>query len=172
MKLLNYDYFITKGYSSTNGNMRCVAYLLDTKTWGTEFGNENAKYVIGGPTIELLFASYNHKMNTTFESQAANSNGYVIRRNSTEGWQERIDKMFSTSDSLYVITSNVGAQGYFISSPSPLAGGAYIMRICTDGTINNWGGSTTYLGFRPVVCLNSNVNLKVSGESYEIITSN
>ena len=62
LKALNSDYFNTKNYSSTNGNMKAVAYMMDTTAWNSKFlDNDKADYVIGGPTIELLFKSYNEK---------------------------------------------------------------------------------------------------------------
>ena len=46
IKALNNDYF-TKGYSSSNNNMKSVAYMLDTNAW-SGFEVDKAEYAIGG----------------------------------------------------------------------------------------------------------------------------
>ena len=50
IKALNNDYFNIKGYSSTNSNMKAIAYLLDTETCEV-FAGSKAEYAIGGPSI-------------------------------------------------------------------------------------------------------------------------
>ena len=65
LKALNNDYFNTKNYTSTNDNMKDVAYMMDTKAWNSKFLDSNkADYCIGGPSVELLFKSYNEKYKT------------------------------------------------------------------------------------------------------------
>ena len=62
--------------------MKDVAYMMDTKAWNSKFLDSNkADYCIGGPSVELLFKSYNEKYKTAFESQASSANGYQIRKN-------------------------------------------------------------------------------------------
>ena len=119
LKALNNDYFNTKNYTSTNDNMKDVAYMMDTKAWNSKFLDSNkADYCIGGPSVELLFKSYNEKYKTAFESQASSANGYQIRKTSSDGWSNYVDSMLSKSDPLYVITSSSNAYAYWLASPS------------------------------------------------------
>ena len=119
LKALNNDYFNTKNYSSTNDNMKSVAYMMDTTAWNSKFlDNNKADYCIGGPSVELLFKSYNEKYKTAFESQASSANGYQIRKTSSGGWSNYVDSMLSKSDPLYVITSSSNAYAYWLASPS------------------------------------------------------
>jgi type II secretory pathway pseudopilin PulG len=67
--------------TSTNTNIRVVAYMLDTRIWNKKFRNsEYADYVIGGPTIEMYCASYNETHPTNNVSCEAESNtiGYKV----------------------------------------------------------------------------------------------
>ena len=68
LKELNNDYFNTKGFSSENNNMKAVAYMMDTTAWNSKFKDtkNKADYVIGGPSVELLFKSYNDKYKTAY----------------------------------------------------------------------------------------------------------
>ncbi len=59
VKKLNNDFF-NEGFTSSYANMRAVAYMLDTDVWSC-FKTEQAEYAIGGPTVEMLMASYNKK---------------------------------------------------------------------------------------------------------------
>ncbi len=119
LKALNNDYFNIKNYSSTDyNNMKSVAYMMDTKAWNSKFLDSNkADYCIGGPSVELLFKSYNEKYKKAYESQAASASGYQIRKTSSDSWADYGVSMLSTSDPLYVITSSF-ANAYWLASPS------------------------------------------------------
>ena len=62
MKWFNKDYF-DKGYSSTNNNMKAVAYLLDKAIWTDKFKGNGAEYVVGGPSLDMVLTSYNQYTN-------------------------------------------------------------------------------------------------------------
>ena len=173
LKALNNDYFNTKGFTSTNSNMKSVAYMMDTTAWNSKFKGNKAEYAIGGPTVELLFKSYKGKYGTTYESQAIESSdktntGYQIRKTSKDTWANYVSSMLTTNDSLYVITSPTNALAYWLASPS--AGNADdVMTVNYYGYVaNDYYYSDAY-GFRPLVCLQSNVTLeKVSDTEYAI----
>ena len=174
LKALNNDYFNTKGYTSENDNMKSVAYMMDTTAWNSKFRDTNkAEYVIGGPTVELLFKSYNEKYKTAYESQAVESSdksntGYQIRKTSSDSWSTGIGSMLKTSDSLYVITKQTDAYAYWLASPS--ASNAYfVMYVNCSGRVSNNNYNYGNGGFRPLVCLKSDVTLeKVSDTEYAI----
>ena len=173
LKALNNDYFNTKGFTSTNSNMKSVAYMMDTTAWNSKFKGNKAEYAIGGPTVELLFKSYNGKYGTTYESQAIESSdktntGYQIRKTSKDTWANYVSSMLTTNDSLYVITSQTNALAYWLASPSAGNTG-YVMVVGYDGSVGYDYYSYSSYGFRPLVCLQSNVTLeKVSDTEYAI----
>ena len=167
LKALNNDYFNTKNYSSTDDNMKAVAYMMDTKAWNSKFLDSNkADYCIGGPSVELLFKSYNEKYKTAYESQASSATGYQIRKTSSDSWDSRGSPMLSTSDPLYEITSTSNAMGYWLASPDTYE---LVMNVYYIGYVNAYFYSNDCKGFRPLVCLKSNIKLqKVSNTQYAI----
>ena len=175
LKALNNDYFNTKGFSSTNNNMKSVAYMMDTTAWNSKFKDTNNKadYVIGGPSVELLFKSYNAKYKTAFESQAVESSdkrntGYQIRKTSSDSWANYVSSMLSTSDPLYVITAQSNALAYWLASPS--ANDAdFVLSAYYYGGVGDSDYRYDSSGFRPLVCLQAGVKLqKVSDKQYTI----
>ena len=169
LKALNNDYFNTKGYTSENSNMKSVAYMMDTTAWNSKFRDTSkAEYVVGGPTVELLFKSYNEKYKTAYESQASSATGYQIRKTSSDSWSTGIGSMLKTSDSLYVITKQTDALAYWLASPSA-NDTDYVMYVSCSGGVSINYYFTSYIGFRPLVCLKSDVTLeKVSDTEYAI----
>ena len=115
IKGLNNSYFST-GKSSTSDNMKSVAYMLDTKAWSGFAVTGKADYAIGGPTVELLFKSYNQKYGTKYVAEATSNTGYMIGENGTA--DSYYFYLSNTSDPLYVITSNANAAAYWLASPS------------------------------------------------------
>ena len=173
LKALNNDYFNTKGFTSTNSNMKSVAYMMDTTAWNSKFKGNKAEYAIGGPTVELLFKSYKGKYGTTYESQAIESSdktntGYQIRKTSKDTWANYVSSMLTTNDSLYVITSQTNALAYWLASPSAYST-SDVMIVYFYGEVNHNSYNYNSYGFRPLVCLQSNVTLeKVSDTEYAI----
>ena len=94
--------------------MKSVAYMLDTKAW-SGFATDKAEYAIGGPTVELLFKSYNQKYGTNYVAEATSSTGYKVGSGSASGYGFTLS---NTSDPLYVITSEANAYAYWLASPS------------------------------------------------------
>ena len=169
LKALNNDYFNTKGYTSENSNMKSVAYMMDTTAWNSKFRDTSkAEYVVGGPTVELLFKSYNEKYKTAYESQASSATGYQIRKTSSDSWSTGIGSMLKTSDSLYVITKQTDALAYWLASPSAYSTD-YVMNVNCNGSVTYYDYDNLSYGFRPLVCLKSDVTLeKVSDTEYAI----
>ena len=169
LKALNNDYFNTKGYTSENSNMKSVAYMMDTTAWNSKFRDTSkAEYVVGGPTVELLFKSYNEKYKTAYESQASSATGYQIRETSSDSWSNYVNSMLKTSDSLYVITKQTDALAYWLASPSACNADDVMVVYC-DGIVSADDYNYSRNGFRPLVCLKSDVTLeKVSDTEYAI----
>ena len=115
LKGLNNSYFST-GKSSTYSNMKSVAYMLDTNAWSKFAVTGKADYAIGGPTVELLFKSYNQKYSgTNYVAEATSNYGYKVGSGSASGYSLRLS---NTTDPLYVITSRSNATAYWLASPS------------------------------------------------------
>ena len=169
LKALNNDYFNTKGYTSENSNMKSVAYMMDTTAWNSKFRDTSkAEYVVGGPTVELLFKSYNEKYKTAYESQASSATGYQIRKTSSDSWSNYVNSMLKTSDSLYVITKQTDALAYWLASPSA-SDASGVMIVSYYGGVSTYNYDYSNGGFRPLVCLKSDVTLeKVSDTEYAI----
>ena len=116
IKGLNNSYFNDNNFTSTENNMKSVAYMLDTKAWSGFAVTGKADYAIGGPTVELLFKSYNQKYETNYVAEATSTTGYIIGENGTANVYSL--HLSNTSDPLYVITSQNNALAYWLASPS------------------------------------------------------
>ena len=172
IKNLNSSFFARSDASTNkNYNMKAVAYMLDTTAWSTfKDSNGKADYVIGGPTLEMLFKSYNQKHpGKNYEAQATSSTGYQLRVNGGT-WKNYTDSSsdyLDSSDSLYVLPSSKGADAMWVASPS-----AYHPSLVVYVTFNGYVSGSNYTnynyGFRPLVCLKSNVQLQESGDGFSI----
>ena len=186
IKALNSQYFATFPEKRIETNKIAIASMLDTTVWKEYMDSleqtGKAEYAIGGPTIEMLSNSYNRK-NNLFNNQnegkyqvdvpSTNNSGYgyMISYDYGNTWDSYIvggtDVGLSTSDSLYV-TQNIG---YWIASPSAHSD-ITLMSVSSSGWI---GVQSEYaradsFGFRPVVCLKSEIQLeKVENGKYKIV---
>ena len=163
---LNSDYFNKYGSeNSTSDNMKAVAYMLDTseEVWGKVAGDK-AKYAIGGPTLELLFKSYNEKYNTNnkYQAQATSVRGYKISADGGDNFGHSISSSsdyLNAVDDLYVIDETDDAYAMWVASPSDHDIDE-VYRIHCGGSVDNTYFTYHGIGFRPVVCLQSNVQLE------------
>ena len=158
IKNLNNDYFNVKGFESSYNNMKAVAYMLDTKAWKGFTGNK-AEYAIGGPSLELFFKSYNKKYGTNYIAEAVNEWGYRMKNNDTSSSSILLS---NRSDPLYVKTF-MDPFGYWISSPGDDPN-YYICNVMWNGGVTYTRYSEDKYGFRPIVCLKSNVELQDNGD--------
>ena len=146
-------------------NAKAVAYMLDTTAWGVKFKNSSnssyINYVTGGPTLEQFKESFNQIHTTTadqiFYSENENT-GYCVKKGSAPGTSD-YSAQFSTADNnLYFITADTKASCAWLASPS--AGSQInVMRADCNGIVNFHYYSNNNAGFRPLVCLKSEVKL-------------
>ena len=170
---LNKSYFIDNPTfsSGNNNNMKAVAYMLDTTAWSTfKDSNGKADYAIGGPTLEMLFKSYNQKHSgKNYEAQATSATGYQLRVNGGI-WENNIDSSsnyLDPKDGFYVLPSSKGAYAMWLASPA--AYDVYnVMNVNCNGNVCSYGCNVSTNGFRPLVCLKSNVQLQESGDGFSI----
>lgn len=183
IKRLNSSYFYkeengkqVKNYSSNNSNMKAVAYLLDTVAWNSKFKVNNdstVDYVIGGPTVEMLMKSYSEKSGGKYLAKATSEIGYKIGVDNEENMENYWPGMFYLSyNSLYFLKKDEDvkkAAAYWIASPSAGGNANNLITVYYNAHV----GSDSYrannaIGFRPVVCLNSNVLLQENNGIYEL----
>ena len=155
-----FDYLSTNSTTSgSNENMQAIAYMLDTNKWSDFADSTYADYAIGGPTVEMLFASYNKKYtDVNYQARVPNKNGYQISQNGGSSWDtEYHPNIFDVSDNLYVLAATIdkdgngkveiqdarlqyGASSFWVASPSAY-GSKYVMRVGCDGAC---GGNNNY----------------------------
>ena len=151
-------------YSSSNSNMKAVAYMLDTDVWNV-YKTDKADYAIGGPTVELLMASYSKKMGVDYQAKATSATGYQISEDGGTKWTNLCNGMLSRIETLYVLPvgSTSGANAMKLASPSVYRS-YYVMDVSYSGDVGYGDYDYSYGGFRPVVCLNSKVSVTDNGD--------
>ena len=163
LRSLNSKWYSTLGNNeATNENAKAVAWLMDQNVWnGWKDEAGLAKYVIGGPTLELFAKSYNSNAsnNNTHEIKySANTEfGYTINNNSTT---EKLYFDYNFNDGIY--TSNIEESdkdydSYWIASPKAMVGdtqweGNAIFTINKNKGFY-FGASYYGLGVRPVAII-------------------
>ena len=156
--------------SSTNSNIKAVAFMLDTNVWSAKYVNrEYAEYAIGGPTLEMFIESYNKTHPEKILYCTANSKGYYVSW--TEGEKDYAVSELDVDESLYVIKDDTNTLGMWISSPSADENSdGYVVRVGYNGRLgrNNYYYSSQ--GIRPIVCLKPETQLeKISDTEYKIV---
>ena len=155
-------------YPSSNNNMKATEYMLDsTNAKWSGLKNSYAKWVIGGPTLELLVASYNavNPTNTrTIADFTANATGYA--RTLEYG------TLPNTTQSGVAYNPWNHNKNYWIAGPSSQDAPCVLAIFCDGAGV---GMSASYTAqrysFRPVVCLKSDVTLKwdIDHNKYDLI---
>ena len=156
------DYFVERepsAYSSTNNNMKATAYMLDTNKW-SKFKGNRAEYAIGGPTLELFLKSYNDRytgeLTEYLEQYVKDATGYELKKKNEEVYYDYKDAYLNTENSLYVLGQRANAM--WLATPSCMAVDN-VMYISYNGDINSNSYDYNDIGFRPIVCLASDVVL-------------
>ena len=177
-----YEYLTYNHVSSTDNNMKVVAYMCDTSVWN-KFKTSKADFAIGGPTIELLFKSYNKKYGTNYLAGSLESNetskdsegksvesinktGYRISNNGGNSWTTGYNYTVITQDTTYILRQG-NTRGIWLASPSAVA--QFIMRVDSNGQVDSDGIFGTHQGFRPIVCLKADVQLEKVDDGYRIV---
>ena len=173
IKKLNYSYYNSGYAGESQPNMRAVASMLDTNIWSSFMDNKGkAKYAIGGPTVEMLMKSYNDCHETDYGAKASSENGYQVTKTATSdtGWANNNPSMVSNDTNKLYVSENTkeNAVAYWLASPSG-AGYDYVSLVNFGGSMisNSYGGMNG--GFRPVICLKSNVELEKQEDGTYII---
>ncbi len=155
--------------------MKAVAYMLDTSIWSKFAKEDVADYAIGGPTIELLFKSYNATHKTSYVAGATSNSGYQIKGQEGDNWSNTKGNMLKT-EKPYVIKDNTYMPSTWLASPSGSATNCMLVVGLRNDTWSDLGyqacnyEDTGDGHFRPLVCLKSGIHLEKSDDgNYEIV---
>ena len=152
--------------ASTYQNIRAVAFMLDETRWSAKYANSNyAEYAIGGPTLEMFVASYNKAHPEKPMYCSANSTGYYISW--TNGGTDYYIDGLDTSESLYVISDTFKAYAMWLGSPSAINADS-LMNVNYVGYVL-YGYYISHSGFRPLVCLKSDIQLEKQSDGKYLI---
>ena len=124
---------------------RAVSYMLDTDIWSIFVDERYAEYAILSPTSTLCFAAFKN-FNSLFDFEGISDEmitSWLLKMSCYSSYYRFYDFMF---------LSSFGAENCYIQ-------GADTGKISSYYDIKDNGG------FRPVVCLKSNVMLKVNGDN-------
>ena len=143
-------------------NMGSTAYMLDTEIWTNVYKDSDyTKYVIGGPTLELLCASWNKKYpNNKLYYSTDEAEYYYIGTTSQEKKHHIEIPSVGIKDTLYVGPDKDNVGQYWIASPVNYKYFNENYNVGDDFIgIGDFITDISQIGLRPVVCLKSNVKL-------------
>lgn len=145
---------------TNNRNMKAVAYMMDTNKWSGFAGSATGATAIGGPTLEMFTLSYNAvdahttKCGTyeTVDSTNANYCGYKVKV-SGASWNFYDSGLDTSSDNMWVKTSDTKAYGMWVASPSSFSSN-YVRSVYYEGRLDYYNDVTSKSdGFRPLVSI-------------------
>ena len=174
-----FEYLDSISAVSKNNNMKDIAYMCDTSVWNI-FKTNKADFVIGGPTLELLFKSYNKKYGTNYLAgslknsetaedsngnpiQTVNNIGYKISLDGGTGWLSTAGVGTIRQDTTY----KLNGERFWLASPS--TNSYFVFRIDNNGQVDSDGGGGMYQGFRPIVRLKASTQLEKIEGGYRIV---
>lgn len=157
---------------------KAIASMLDVNIWNGYKNATYAEYAIGGPSLEMFCKSYNDThTGENLEYEVVNgtdrTNAYRIRKGTgdfnldinglkTDAINENADSMLFKSTSM--------CSRYYITSPSITGYYHRILYIYSSGSVSRELYQNKTAGFRPLVCLKSDVHLikNADGETYSL----
>ena len=152
-------------------NEKAVAAILDVDLWSGFNNSTYAMYSIGSPSIEMICKSYNdiHKEGQIEAKETNNENnyGYRIKKGDDEA-QNSISGLTDCDNKLYFKYTSKGRYCW-LASPNSLNSNN-LFRMTSTGALSQEIYSSKDLGFRPLVCLKSNVHLVLNedGQTYSL----
>ena len=109
--------------TSTNTNIRAVAYMMDTNVWSGYYAGEDAEYAMGGPTLEMFCASYKDTHPSKYlECGNLSSYGYNVRWNGGSWSFNQSGLVQDDFNSIYIKSDTSKAKGMWLASPSARTG--------------------------------------------------
>ena len=138
--------------------------MMDTNVWGV-FAGTKAEYAMGGPTLELFCASYKQTHPSKYvECNSVDADGYKVKLNTGSSYSTSVSGLPQDDfNQIYIKSDNGKAYGMWLASPSSYSSrslmGAGYYGYVDDNYYNYYD-----LGFRPLVCLKSDVLLKKTSD--------
>ena len=152
--------------TSINDNMKAVAYMLDNSIWDTLYKGINAEYSIGGPTLKMFVKSYNatHENKIAYiTSDDQNDYGYKVKLGN-ETYTYYLEELDSRNNLYYIPwNANIKAYKMWLASP-PAADQHDVLDVNDEGNLGSHNYDDIEIGFRPIVCLKSDVALESVSE--------
>ena len=148
---------------STRRNAKATEYLCDSANWNS-YATGSASYAAGGPTLELLIASWNtsQKTNITLSSNSITNAGYT-----NPGFMIGAEDVKSRSNGVYLFDGN-----YLIASPNneedeEFGVDAGDCLIGITGTMYNCDVSESW-GVRPIVSIPT-AKISINGNTVTVL---
>ena len=156
--------FLNRFGTSTNENIRAVAYMMDTNVWST-FAGTKAEYAMGGPTLELFCASYKQTHSSKYvDYNIMHSYGYGVKLNTGSSYTKSVNGLPQDDfNQIYIKSDTSKAEGMWLASPSYSVSRTLVIADY-DGYVSYLGYNYDTHGFRPLVCLKSDVRLKKTSD--------
>ena len=157
--------------TSTSTTIRATAYMLDTNVWNEKYKNSTyAEYAIGGPTLEMFVASYNQTHSSEPIYYKVGGSGYNVGwlADDLDTFINGVDMGTNKVESLYAVKDRSKASEVWLASP---ANTASMLCLDTSGSLDGYGNGvyTSSTGLRPIVCLQSNVQLEKQSDGTYLI---
>ena len=152
-----------------NNNYKAVSCILDTSKWNEFVDSNYAESAIGSPTLEMYIESWNGK-NYEHLYYANNEDGFYFgtTENPSTGFEDMSASTGYNDTLYYPYTSEYeNCHGYWIASPA-FYNEDRLVYINYDGHIAHSPYNGYTLGFRPVICLQSDVAIEKDGEGYKL----
>ena len=166
-KWINY----VKDYSTATGyGIQSVAFMLDEARWSAKYANPDyAEYAIGGPTLELWCASYKAAHPDKYVECTYTSTGYQVKwSDSTSSPSYSVSGAEDDNDLYYIKSSTSKCLYMWLASPSASYSDFLVYVGCT-GSVSRSSYSSSYTGFRPLVCLQSGIQLEKQNDGTYLI---
>ena len=164
-----FEYLSQNNIISENDNMKAVAYIMDKEAWKS-FAGEKAEYAIGSPTIEIFLNSYKEKYSNEtalYYIETDSARGYKISKDGKNTWPMASIGL-PVNDDTYTIKDTDKASNMWLASPYAFAGDSGLIVISADNCFSYCTYTNGTVGFRPLVCLKSEISLKEVEGGYQI----
>jgi len=148
----------------SNNNSKATAYLCDPDNWD-KYRVGKAKYAAGGPTYEILIASYYDKQVKDFRDSGYSGEGSYLKDLNEIGYFANRDANLRIRDGLYL---PVGIH-YWIASPADSSAWkrSKLIHVHASAFVHDAWYQDNNIGLRPVVCLPASA-IEVVGEGKNI----
>ena len=155
LSYINYD------PSADYESMSAISFMLDIEKWSSLYANtEYAEYAVGGPTLDLLCASYKKTHPYKYIEYISDNIGYLVKwSTSSENYNYEISQI-DDSNKLYYLKDDISkCNNMWLASPADY-GTISLKGLDSSGNLKEIGYTNNNTGFRPIVCLKADAKLE------------